>query len=328
VDCSVDICAAARCGAHGACAALYLGESTLPVTSGMHACICDESWKGPLCDTHEILIVASASSSKKPAKNAIDSSMSTRWESESSDTQWLSIDLGQMVPLSSVELVWEGAYGKQYEIQVSGDGLAWTTAFTETNGDGGTDVIDISESGYSGRYIRMYGTKRATGYGYSLWEVKVSGPSEVYLPCACTTLNDCEIVDTCFLNGTCSTPIPVLDGTPCNTAPHGICAAGVCMATPTPPPTVMPTRAPTTSAPTVQPTITSGPTILSSLIPISSVTASPSELQAADKAIDGSMSTRWESVHGQDNQWIRVDLGMSVSISSVELFWEGKFRMK
>jgi hypothetical protein len=27
----------------------------------------------------------------------------------------------------------------------------------------------------SGRYVRMYGTKRSTGYGYSLWEFQVYG---------------------------------------------------------------------------------------------------------------------------------------------------------
>jgi beta-glucosidase len=27
----------------------------------------------------------------------------------------------------------------------------------------------------SGRYVRMYGTARATGYGYSIWEFQVYG---------------------------------------------------------------------------------------------------------------------------------------------------------
>jgi hypothetical protein len=35
-------------------------------------------------------------------------------------------------------------------------------------------VQTLNVSG-SGRYVRMYGTKRATQYGYSLWEFQVYG---------------------------------------------------------------------------------------------------------------------------------------------------------
>jgi hypothetical protein len=35
-----------------------------------------------------------------------------------------------------------------------------------------SNAVDVSGSG---RYVRMYGTTRATGYGYSLWEFQVYG---------------------------------------------------------------------------------------------------------------------------------------------------------
>src|SRR6185295_6855128 len=47
----------------------------------------------------------------------------------------------------------------------------WTTIFSTTTGDGGVD--DLTGLSGSGRYIRMNGTVRATGYGYSLWEFEV-----------------------------------------------------------------------------------------------------------------------------------------------------------
>ncbi len=61
-------------------------------------------------------------------------------------------------------LLWETAYGKAYQIQVSNDATNWTTIYSTTTGDGGTD--DLSVSG-SGRYVRMYGSVRGTQWGYS-----------------------------------------------------------------------------------------------------------------------------------------------------------------
>src|SRR5207244_2849274 len=44
----------------------------------------------------------------------------------------------------------------------------------------------------------------------------------------------------------------------------------------------------------------------------------------AAKAVDGSTTTRWESVQGTaaDPSWITVDLGSAQSISEVKLIWE------
>ncbi|MER7504893.1 discoidin domain-containing protein [Nonomuraea pusilla] len=119
-----------------------------------------------------------ASSSKEGSDyssgKAVDGDLTTtRWASaEGSDPQWIRIDLGAVRHLSRVVLHWEAAYGKEYAIQVSDDASTWTTVHTTTSGDGGVD--DLAVSG-SGRYVRMYGTKRGTPYGYSLWEFQVYG---------------------------------------------------------------------------------------------------------------------------------------------------------
>ncbi|MEV0096895.1 discoidin domain-containing protein [Streptomyces sp. NPDC050738] len=107
------------------------------------------------------------------ASAAVDGNLTgTRWASAWSDPQWIQIDLGQSFNLSRTVLTWEGAYGKGYQIQASDNGTDWRTLTTVTNGDGGTD--DLALSG-SGRYVRMYGTARPGGYGYSLWEFQVYG---------------------------------------------------------------------------------------------------------------------------------------------------------
>jgi beta-glucanase (GH16 family) len=116
-----------------------------------------------------------ASSTEAPgtaAANATDGNTGTRWSSAFSDPQWLQVDLGAVHQISHVLLNWEAAYGKAFQIQTSANGSNWTTIYSTTSGTGG--VQDLSVSG-SGRYVRMYGTQRATPYGYSLWEFQVFG---------------------------------------------------------------------------------------------------------------------------------------------------------
>ena len=107
-----------------------------------------------------------------PASNAVDGNLGTRWSSASSDPQWLQVDLGATHTITQVVLNWEAAYAKAFQIQTSNDGTTWTTIYTTTTGTGGVQTIPVSGSG---RYVRMYGTQRATGYGYSLWEFQVYG---------------------------------------------------------------------------------------------------------------------------------------------------------
>jgi hypothetical protein len=101
---------------------------------------------------------------------AVDGNSTTRWASQFSDAQWIYVDLGAVRPITGVSLHWESAYGKAYNIQVSNDAVTWTTVQAITNSDGGYDDIPVSTSG---RYVRMQGVTRATGYGYSLWDFEV-----------------------------------------------------------------------------------------------------------------------------------------------------------
>jgi len=113
------------------------------------------------------------------ARFAVDGDPSTRWASQPDDNQWLRVDLGATAHIDSVELNWEAAYGKAYQIQVSNDGYTWTTAASVTNGDGGTDVVNV---GANGRYVQLTTSQRGTGYGYSLWEFKVFGTGGATVP--------------------------------------------------------------------------------------------------------------------------------------------------
>ncbi|BDZ41352.1 hypothetical protein GCM10025865_06510 [Paraoerskovia sediminicola] len=108
-----------------------------------------------------------------PARAAVDGDTSTRWASEFSDDQSLTVELDEISTLERVELQWEGAYGKAFEIQVSDDGSSWSTAATVTDGTGGTQTVQLD--GATGKFVKLVGTERGTGYGYSLWEFQVFG---------------------------------------------------------------------------------------------------------------------------------------------------------
>ncbi len=107
-----------------------------------------------------------------PAAAAVDGDNGTRWSSEFADPQWISVDLGAPAQLSRVELSWETAHASAYRIEISQNGDDWTTAYSTTTSGGGNETLDISGTA---RHVRVYGTARATGWGYSLWEFKVYG---------------------------------------------------------------------------------------------------------------------------------------------------------
>ncbi|MFD5826398.1 discoidin domain-containing protein [Lentzea sp. NPDC060358] len=105
-----------------------------------------------------------------PPSNAVDGDASSRWAADWADPQWIRVDLGAVTTFQHVQLVWEGAFGRAYEIQVSDDGNAWRPVYATTSGNGGVDSIDVTATG---RYVRMYATQRGTGWGYSLYEFGV-----------------------------------------------------------------------------------------------------------------------------------------------------------
>ncbi len=107
-----------------------------------------------------------------PASAAVDGNTTTRWSSAFSDPQWLEVDLGGTAQISQVVLNWEAAYATGFQIQTSNDGTNWTSIYSTTTGTGGVQTLNITGSG---QYVRMYGTQRATPYGYSLYEFQVYG---------------------------------------------------------------------------------------------------------------------------------------------------------
>ena len=108
------------------------------------------------------------------ASNVTDGDDSTRWSSNFADPQWVAIDLGKPVTIDHVHLVWEDAYASVYSVQVSTDSLHWTDVSHTENGTGDPETLRFAPVAV--RYVRVYGTKRATKFGYSLFSVEVYAP--------------------------------------------------------------------------------------------------------------------------------------------------------
>jgi len=113
-------------------------------------------------------VTASSSQGGHPATHAVDQDGTTRWASDWSDSQWISVDLGSLKPVGRAVLRWEAAYGKGYTIQVSSNASTWKTVASVTDGTGGIDNLDFAPT--TARYVRLNGVSRGTQYGYSLYE--------------------------------------------------------------------------------------------------------------------------------------------------------------
>ncbi|MGW3963255.1 PQQ-dependent sugar dehydrogenase [Amycolatopsis sp. NPDC005003] len=122
-------------------------------------------------------VTASSSGGCCPAPNAVDGDSSTRWASAAGvDPQWIYVDLGATVHVSRVRLQWDASCATAYEIDTSADHVTWTKIYSTDAGKGG--VEDLTALDGTGRYVRMYGTKRCrtdSSKGYSLQEFGVYG---------------------------------------------------------------------------------------------------------------------------------------------------------
>jgi beta-glucosidase len=124
-----------------------------------------------LCLNKPVTATSSENSSLGASK-AVDGDFSTRWSSNFSDPQSITVDLQGEYNLDVIALSWETAYSSEYKLEVSIDKTNWTEIVHETNADGGNDLF---YPGIVAGYIRVQGLKRATQWGHSLWEIQAFG---------------------------------------------------------------------------------------------------------------------------------------------------------
>lgn len=145
-----------------------------------------------------VAVGKTSTASSGTASSAFDDNTGTRWESSQIDGQWIYVDLGKDYAIDQLQLVWEGAYAKQYKIfvaselteemtaELSDDDLSndfqtgWTEAASvneELSGFPYTQNVDVKAGTY-GRYVALQTVERGTNFGTSLWEFRVKSFGE------------------------------------------------------------------------------------------------------------------------------------------------------
>lgn len=110
--------------------------------------------------------------------NVTDGKTSTRWESEWTDGQSITVDLGKVYDLASVNIVWQSAYAKVYDVETATTltgAQPWTVvAAPPTKTSSAADNLPLT--GATGRYLKLNLVTRANpSFGFVISEVGVYG---------------------------------------------------------------------------------------------------------------------------------------------------------
>ena len=119
----------------------------------------------PPPDTTSRPIVASAASGRATARNAVDGDPASCWTSDAADERpALSLDLGAVREFGGLVLDWApGRQARNYDVDVSSDGKAWTLAHAVRGSNGGRDYVYLPES--EARWLRITSTRAADRTG-------------------------------------------------------------------------------------------------------------------------------------------------------------------
>lgn len=120
---------------------------------------------------------------KKPTKDlANDGNMQTRWVSRNGPSvkkEYFEVNLGEEKLVDNVKIFWEGARGKDFNIEVSSDGVNYAVV-KEIRGKNSLSLFDdISFDATKAKFVRMQGLVPVGKYGYSIYEFQIYNNSEL-----------------------------------------------------------------------------------------------------------------------------------------------------
>ncbi|MFH1367489.1 MAG: discoidin domain-containing protein [Elusimicrobiota bacterium] len=125
-------------------------------------------------------VTVTASSEQAPefqASYAADTDKGTRWSSEFADNQWIMFDLGKRQSAAGLIVLWEDAFAKEYKILVSDNKVNWKEVKDIKNAPGGEETVNFGKA-LKFRYCKLELIKRATGWGFSIYECRFLNDKE------------------------------------------------------------------------------------------------------------------------------------------------------
>ncbi|WP_433953983.1 discoidin domain-containing protein [Curtobacterium flaccumfaciens] len=287
---------------------------------------------------------ASSSDGGNVAGKAVDGDRSTRWESAHGvDEVDYTIDLGQLTDVDTVRVDWENAAAARYVLQVRDTADdPWRDVRTVDKTTADADTVAVGETA---RFVRLHLTDRLTGYGYSIWEVHVSGTpaastvdvEDVLVAPRSATVRTGDTVrmaaygfDHDGFGGRLAADRPewTVDGGG-GVDPDGVVTAaaegGVTATVTATVPGASGTATVTTLGEATDGDDDGGtaPARARDVAAGKPVTTSSDERGdlSGGNAVDGDARTRWASA-ARDGEWLAVDLGQVVPIDQVQLDWE------
>jgi hypothetical protein len=94
------------------------------------------------------------------------------WRSEASEPQWLLIDFQREREYGGLVIHWEpGLTAREYEVEVSMDGSAWTTAYATRQGAGRRSYAYLPDT--CSRYVRLNLRRNIEGQGFGIRHIDV-----------------------------------------------------------------------------------------------------------------------------------------------------------
>ncbi len=104
---------------------------------------------------------------------AVDGNANTRWASAANaGTHWISVDLGQIKLVRQVQIDWERGSGADYTIQLSTNGITWTTKAAMV-GNNISGWVNHPFDAAPARYVKVNCTRATFGANISIYELYV-----------------------------------------------------------------------------------------------------------------------------------------------------------
>lgn len=127
------------------------------------------------------------------ASAAVDGNIRTSWWAVSGAFASLTVNLGQEKNIYGVFVKWNdsttSSYGTSFDIEVSDDGVAWTTVYEITGANTSRSNYIVLPEGISGYYVMVAGRGRNGGNPYSISEFSVYSPAEATTPVRLLSFN-------------------------------------------------------------------------------------------------------------------------------------------